>query len=213
MGKGERPSAEVEAFMALPAPRRSTFADLWSVPDDCVGEIIAGELVVSPRPAPAHAFAQLGLGAELKGPFQKGRGGPGGWLILPEPELHLSQEALVPDLAGWKDGRLPPFKEAAIEIAPDWLCEILSPRTEARDRGAKARAYARAGVAHYWLLNPRTRTLEVWRLEGGRWVVLDLFEGDAHVQAEPFDAVPLDLGELWRGPPPSPQELDADGGA
>lgn len=197
--------------MGLPARRTITYADLWSVPETCVGEIIAGELVVSPRPAPPHAFAQLGLGAELKGPFQKGRGGPGGWLILPEPELHLSGEALVPDLAGWREDRSPRFDKAAIEIAPDWICEILSPRTEAKDRGTKARSYAREGVSHYWLINPRTRTLEVWRLEGGRWVVLDLFEGGALVQAEPFDAVPLDLGELWRGPAPNPAELEDDG--
>lgn len=184
--------------MGLPARRSVTADDLWDVPEGMVGEILAGELVVSPRPAPRHSFAQANLDYEVTGPFQRGRGGPGGWVFLTEPELHLSGEVLVPDLAGWRRERLPALSDdSALMVSPDWVCEILSPRTEARDRGAKARSYAREGVSHYWLVNPSLRTLEVWRLEGGRWVVVDLFQGAVEVRVEPFEAAPIALGELW----------------
>lgn len=172
--------------------------DLESVPDAMIGELLAGELLVSPRPSPRHGYAQHGLDNEVTGPFQKGRGGPGGWLFLCEPELHLGGDALVPDLAGWRRERLPFLSdESSISVAPDWVCEVLSPRTEARDRGAKAKAYAREGVRHYWLCNPLLRTLEIWRLQGELWVVVDVFEGDRPVRAEPFEAAPITLGELW----------------
>lgn len=184
--------------MALTARRLRGYDDLWSVPDHQIGEIIAGELVVSPRPAPRHAYAQHSLDYEVTGPFQKGRGGPGGWVFLTEPELHLGEDVVVPDLTGWHKERLQIIPdEAALSIAPDWICEVLSPRTEAKDRGEKARIYAREGVGYYWLCNPALRTLEVWRLEAGRWVVLDVFHGEGEVRAEPFDAVALKLEELW----------------
>lgn len=184
--------------MALPAHRLASYDELEAVPDPMVGELLNGELVVSPRPAPAHGFTQHSLGDEVTGPFQKGRGGPGGWIFLTEPELHLSGDALVPDIAGWRRERAGLFNgPAAISVAPDWVCEVLSPRTEARDRGVKARAYAREGVAHYWLVNPTLRTLEVWRNLSGLWVVVDLFEGEAPVHAEPFDAIAIELGVLW----------------
>ena len=191
--------------MGLPAQRLATYDDLWSVPDHQIGEIIAGELVVSPRPAPRHAYAQHSLDYEVTGPFQKGRGGPGGWIFLVEPELRLSGEALVPDIAGWRRERMPLITDdAAIDLAPDWICEVLSPRTEARDRGDKARSYAREGVKHCWLCNPRLRTLELWRLDHGMWVVEEVFHGEGELRAEPFDAVPLLLAELWA--PGSEQE-------
>ena len=193
--------------MGQPARRLATHADLWDVPDTMVGEILAGELQMLPRPLPRHAFAQSSLSGEISSPFQKGRGGPGGWIFLCEPELHLRDDVLVPDLAGWRRERLPAVPEsAALDLAPDWVCEILSPRTEALDRGLKAQIYAREGVRWYWLLNPRTHTLEVWRLEQGRWLVLDFHQGDAAIRAEPFDAVPIELGALWAPGPESPLE-------
>src|SRR5690606_30130204 len=120
-----------------------------------------------PRPAAIHAVAASVLGGELSGPFHRGRGGPGGWVILDEPELHLGGDVLVPDLAGWRRERMPEIPDAAgFELAPDWVCEVLSPSTEAVDRAQKVRLYAREGVAHVWLLNPRGRTLEVLALDG-----------------------------------------------
>jgi Uma2 family endonuclease len=186
--------------MARPglAKRSATYADVLKVPDHLVAEILEGELYATPRPTVPHAVAASTLGSELGSPFQQGRGGPGGWWILDEPELHLGPDVVVPDLAGWRRTRVPQLPNTpAMTIAPDWVCEVLSPSTEALDRIPKLRVYAREGVPHVWFVNPRTQTLEVLRLESGRWVVVAAHDGDASVRVEPFDAVPLDLFRLW----------------
>jgi Uma2 family endonuclease len=179
-------------------------AAFQAAPDTMVAEILDGELHTMPRPARPHTNAASVLGGELHGPFRRGIGGPGGWVILDEPEIHLGPkpDKVVPDLAGWRRERMPdavgPVDAAAYyEVAPDWVCEILSPATEAVDRGKKMRIYRREGVGHAWLINPITRTLEVYRLESGRWVLLDTYDDDAVVRAEPFDAIELPLGLLW----------------
>lgn len=161
-----------------------------------------------PRPKPRHARAGGRLAAELDGPFDRGRGGPGGWIVLVEPELHLGPkpDKLVPDLAAWRRERFPrevmeadaDTEPAAITTAPDWICEILSEATEAIDRGRKMRIYRRENVRHVWLLDPRSRTLEVYRLNArNHWEELETYDGDLTVPAEPFDAVGLDLSTLW----------------
>lgn len=179
----------------------ATYADLEALPPHVVGELIAGELFVSPRPAIRHSMAASALGGELFGPFQRGRGGPGGWLILDEPELHFGEDVLVPDLAGWQRARVPPeaLKAAAMTLAPDWLCEVLSPSTARLDRERKLDVYAREGVRHVWLLDPLARTLEVFRLEEGRYRLLGTHPGEATVRAEPFEALALQLRVLWEG--------------
>ncbi len=178
--------------------KRANDANLEAVPEHQVGERIAGELHVSPRPAFPHAEACSLLGGELMGPFHKGRGGPGGWRIVFEPELRLGEDVLVPDLAGWRRERLPePPRQGPVPVAPDWLCEVLSPSTEARDRSVKLPLYARAGVRHVWLVDPDVRTLEVFRLEGPRYTLLDTHSDAARVRAEPFDVLELELGGLW----------------
>ncbi|MBI5525338.1 MAG: Uma2 family endonuclease [Deltaproteobacteria bacterium] len=181
------------------AKRRATYADIEALPDNVVGEIIDGELVVSPRPAPRHSRAASHLGGIVGPPFDFGQGGPGGWIILDEPELHLGEHVLVPDLAGWRRERVPALPDdPAWLIAPDWICEVLSPSSGARDRTRKLRIYAEEGVRHAWLIDPAIKTLEVYRREGAGWLLLAAFEGDAKVRAEPFDAVELDIGLLWR---------------
>lgn len=170
-----------------------------NAPDNVVAEIIDGELSLMPRPR--HAKAATRLAGALRGFHDPDDGDPGGWVVLIEPELHLGPQpdVLDPDLAGWRRERLPEEpEEAAIRVTPDWVCEILSDRTEAMDRGPKRRIYRREGVGHLWLCDPRIQTLEVYRLEGGRWTELDTFEGDTKVRAEPFEAIELDLGRLWR---------------
>jgi Uma2 family endonuclease len=179
-------------------------AAFQAAPSEMIAEILDGELHLMPRPRPLHARTSSKLGAQLDGPFDAGEGGPGGWVILDEPELHLGPkpDKIVPDLAGWRRERLPPnvFDEDApghIAVPPDWLCEVLSSGTEATDRGKKLRIYRRERVGHVWLVNPTLRTLEVYRLEGDHWVLLDTFEGDTKIRPEPFSAVELDLGTLW----------------
>jgi len=178
--------------------RPATYEDLEAIPPNCVGEIVDGELYVSPRPAFPHARAAFNLAGWLKGPFDAGEGGPGGWLLLFEPELHLSGNALVPDVAGWRRERMPVMPDvAASTLAPDWVCEVLSPSTAVLDREKKMRAYARQGVSHLWLVDPLQQALEVYRLAGSRWSQQGTWKGQGPVRAEPFEALELKLGVLW----------------
>jgi Uma2 family endonuclease len=188
--------------MADPPKRRATYEDVLAAPEHKVAEIIDGELILSPRPAMPHAAAASALAEELGPPFKRGRGGPGGWIILYEPELHLAGEILVPDLGGWRRATVDTLTSAAyFTIRPDWVCEVLSPSTERYDRGEKLPRYARAGVSHAWLVNPLQRTLEVLRLSAEtptQWLTLGVFRDDARVKAEPFEVFELELGVLWQ---------------
>lgn len=188
-----------------PTSRRpaATYEDLLAVPDHLVAEILDGDLYTSPRPAPRHADASAGLGGALRGPFDRGRGGPGGWRILGEPELHLGRDVIVPDLAGWRRERLPRLPdEAHFAIAPDWVCEVLSPSTAAMDRVKKLAIYARESVSHAWLVDPLAQMLEVFRLHDGRWTLVGTWAGTDSIRAEPFEALDLDLTLLWDDPTP-----------
>ena len=188
------------ADRADPAKRRDTYEDLLAVPEHLVAELIDGTLVTRPRPAAPHALAAAVLRVELGGPFHRGKdGGPGGWVLLHEPELHLrGGHVLVPDLAGWRRERMPEVPStAAFELAPDWVCEVLSASTEATDRADKMPLYALEKVRHLWLVDPIARTLETYRLERDRWTLLATWRDDAVVRAEPFDAIELELAALW----------------
>ena len=182
--------------------RAATYEDLVAAPDHFVAELVDGELWTSPRPAPRHARASSRLGYLIGPPFDEGRGGPGGWIILDEPELHLGAHALVPDLAGWRLERMPRVPDTAyVTLAPDWVCEVLSPSTAILDRAKKLRIYAAHDVRHAWLVDPILRTLETLRNEGGHWVLLDTCTGNAGVRVEPFEAIELELGRLWPDEP------------
>jgi Uma2 family endonuclease len=184
--------------MASSVKRAATYDDLLRVPSHRVAEIVGGELHVSPRPASRHALAASLLGSALVVPFHQGRGGPGGWWILFEPELHLGADVIVPDLAGWRRERMPSFPDTpAFTLAPDWVCEVVSPGTESLDRARKMPVYARERVGHLWLVNPLARTLEAFRLAEDGWLLLGTYEGAARFRAEPFDTVELELGLLW----------------
>jgi Uma2 family endonuclease len=183
---------------ARPVKVGATYEDLRALPDNLVAEIFDGELYATPRPAAPHAHAHYVLGVELGGPFHRGRNGPGGWLILSEPELHFGANVLVPDLAGWRRSRMNTLPATSyFTLAPDWICEVLSPSTENIDRAKKLGIYARAGVEHAWLVNPLLQTLEVLTLADGRWTLAAAHEGNANVRAVPFDAIELELGALW----------------
>lgn len=185
-------------MIAIRAQHPATLMDLESVPENMVGEIIRGCLTTSPRPSPRHANASSVLGGDLSGPFHLGRGGPGGWRLLDEPELHLDDDVLVPDLAGWRRERLPQLAdEAAFTLCPDWVCEVLSPATARMDRIEKMPIYASAGVQHLWLIDPVWKSLEVFRLADGCWLLLGMHRDDERVRAEPFEAVELELTPLW----------------
>lgn len=184
--------------MRNPPDRPATFKDLESVPEGKNGEIIDGELFISPRPRPVNGFTSSALGAEVGAPFHLGRGGPGGWWILDEPELHLGDDALIPDLAGWRRERAPGLpKEAAFTVVPDWICEVLAPSTARLDLVKKLPRYARDGVQHAWMVDPVARTLLIYRRAESFWMLVASHEGKEKVRAEPFDAIEIDLTHLW----------------
>ncbi|MEZ4222349.1 MAG: Uma2 family endonuclease [Polyangiaceae bacterium] len=185
--------------MSDAARRVATYDDILAAPANKVAEILGGELRLSPRPAKPHAAAASALGEELGPPFKRGRGGPGGWILLDEPELHLGADVVVPDLGGWRRERLPVLtdEEPHFTLAPDWACEVLSASTARYDRAEKLPICAREGVSHVWLVDPVDRLLEVLRLENGRYSLLGVHRDQALVRAEPFDAIELELGVLW----------------
>jgi len=190
------------------ARRRATYEDLLKVPEPLVAEIIDGDLITTPRPAVPHARATWVIAQDV-GPFDREPGSPdapSGWWILFEPEPHFDEDVLVPDLAGWRRARMPVLPNAAaLTQAPDWLCEVVSPATGAIDRGRKMRVYARQAVEYLWLVDPLAHTLEIYRLEGGRWVVASTHGGADIVRAEPFDTVEIAIGRWWLAPaPPAP---------
>jgi Uma2 family endonuclease len=184
----------------MPARKRATYEDVLQAPAHCVAEVIDGVLYTQPRPATAHGLAASALGEELGPPFKRGRGGPGGWVILDEPELHLGPEPdiVVPDLAGWRRERMAVVPHAPhLSLAPDWACEVVSPSTAGVDRAEKRPLYARERVSHVWLVDPLVQTLELFRLDGEGYRLLQAWRGDTKVRAEPFDAIELDLATLW----------------
>ncbi len=180
-----------------PPRGEATYADLEALPPHVVGELVGGRLYVSPRPALRHSRAASRLGQRLA-PAERGPGTPGGWILLDEPELHLGRDVLVPDLAGWRRERMPELPDTVgVTLAPDWVCEVLSPSTAALDRTQKMGVYAREAVRHLWLVDPLLQLLEVYRLEAGRWSLLEAHSGAVTVRAEPFEALTLALGDLW----------------
>ncbi|MGB5735345.1 MAG: Uma2 family endonuclease [Thiohalocapsa sp.] len=185
--------------MPHPAERLATYEDLLALPEHLVGEIMRGALYTQPRPAPRHARAYSALGYLIGGPFDGGLGGPGGWWIIDEPELHLGGDILVPDLAGWRRKRMPALPETAwFELAPDWVCEILSPSTAATDRAVKMPIYAREQVSNLWLIDPDAHTLEVYERQGnGHWLLLETLRDDDAVSQPPFEATRFSLDGLW----------------
>ena len=184
--------------MANLAPRNATYEDVLQAPPNLVAEILNGRLHTHPRPSPRHAYATSSLDGRLFDPFGEGKGGPGGWWILVEPEVHLGLEVMVPDLASWKKESLPELPEDAwIALAPDWVCEVLSASTAQTDRSIKLPLYAAEGVSHCWLIDPVLKTLEAYELTNRKWTLLATLKEDDSVRLPPFDAVAFPLDALW----------------
>jgi Uma2 family endonuclease len=184
--------------MAEVVNKRATYADVEAAPEGVIAEIIDGQLVTQPRPARRHNGAATNLIAELAPPYQRGRGGPGGWIFLFETEVMLGEDLLVPDIAGWRTGRLSNLPETNwISVPPDFVCEVLSRYTEKRDRTAKRRIYAEAGVPYYWLIDPRRQTLEAFELVKGDWRPTGDWRAADEVRARPFDDIAFSLADLW----------------
>ncbi|MCP4996996.1 MAG: Uma2 family endonuclease [Gammaproteobacteria bacterium] len=185
--------------MSQPDQQPARYADLLDLPENVVGEILDGELHTHPRPAPKHARAYSVLGGSLGESYDWGEGGPGGWWILDEPEIHLSSNVLVPDLAGWRRERMPELPDSAwFELSPDWVCEILSPSTARTDRITKMPIYACEGVKHLWLVDPDLQTLEIYKLNASsHWTLISTLKDDDILRCAPFDKVEFSLRVLW----------------
>ena len=182
--------------------RRATYQDVLDAPPDKVAEVVDGTLYIFDRPTFLHTLASSTLGRYIGTPFHDGRGGPGGWWILNEPQLHLGEDIVVPDIAGWRRERMPVYPDTAyFTLAPDWVCEVLSPSTRKLDLGGKSAVYARAGVRYLWFVDPIARSLEARVLRGGKWVAIATLHDDATVSLPPFEAISFSLGDLW--PPPT----------
>ena len=180
------------------ASPRATYQDVLDAPPHIVAEIVDDTLYTHPRPAPTHGEASSGLMGCIVPPFRFGRGGPGGWRIHFEPELHLGEDIVVPDIAGWRRERMSELpKTAFFTLAPDWVCEILSPSTRKFDLGDKRAVYAREGVDYLWLVDPDARSLEVLKLRGIGWLSIDKLFDEATVSLPPFEAIGFNLGDLW----------------
>ena len=183
---------------ATQLPEPASYQDVLDAPPHKVAEIIDGTLHMNPRPAPRHAWASSGLGARIGTPYNYGDGGPGGWWIIDEPELHLGEDILVPELGGWRRERMPEHPDTAyFTLSPDWVCEVLSPSTRAIDQGRKREIYAREGVARLWFVDPDARTLEAFELREGQWVLLKTLTDNDPVSLPPFDAISFRLDDLW----------------
>jgi Uma2 family endonuclease len=177
--------------MAETATASATYADIEALPPHVVGEILIGRLVTHPRPTPRHIMTGSAVSGILSGPYQFGDDGPGRWVFAAQPELHLGLHVTVPDIAGWRRKRLTPAvaDKAYFDIAPDWICELLSPSTERYDKGDKRRICATYGVPHLWHLDPPARTLEVFLLQEQSWLLTHTFVDQDEVSAPPFDAI------------------------
>lgn len=174
---------------------QALYQAIEALPESVVGELINGQLYTQPRPSGLYALIASNLGADLVNPFSRGRGGPGGWWIIDEPEVHLMRDAevVVPDIAGWRRERMPRIPEdQRFGVVPNWVCEILSPSTASKDREVKLPLYACYGVRHAWLIDPMARRLEVFTLENGQWVAVACFANEESICAPPFEAISLD---------------------
>lgn len=184
--------------MGKPTRRAATYEELSAVPEHRVGEIIDGDLYTFPRPSCLHARAAFRLSSRLGPPFDEGVGGPGGWILLTEPELHLGPHVVVPDIAGWRRERLSELPDVPhFTMAPDWICEVLSPATERIDRLKKLRVYAEAGVRHAWLVSPAMRSLEVYLSSGNQFALTATHADSELARAEPFAELEIELAALW----------------
>src|SRR5215210_269172 len=177
--------------------RPATVRDLDDLPEDVVGHIVEGELIVLPRPDAPHVEAAGVLHGVLFNAFWRELGDPGGWVILPEPKILFGKQLLVPDLAGWKVDRYLRPQKGPYEVMPDWVCEILSPSTAGFDRATKLPIYSQSGIGHAWVIDPIARTLEVFRQQQEGWLFAAAFQNRDKVRAEPFEAIEIDLSLLW----------------
>ncbi len=176
----------------------ATYQDVLDAPENMVAEIIYGKLNIHPHPAFQYTRARSVLGSKIGGPFDYDDEGPRGWAILNKPEVHIDGNIVVPDLTGWRRERMPVMPEVPyFTLAPDWICEVLSPSTMRHDRVEKRQIYADAKVTYLWHIDPDAKTLEAYELSGDSWLLTHVRSEDNTCDVPPFEAAPFNLGVLW----------------
>ena len=185
--------------VSTPAKRLATYEDILGLPEGVRAEVIAGEVLVQPSPTPSHQSVISEIYAELRNPFQRGRGGPGGWWFIQDVDVDFGQHDIYrPDITGWRRDQVPQFPATRpVPDRPDWLCEGLSPRTASRDQGEKRATYARVGVPWYWLADPQNRTITVLRLSSEGYVIERTVGDEGMAALPPFEAVAIDLASVF----------------
>lgn len=180
------------------ASKYATYEDLLSLPENVTGQIVDGVLYTQPRPAFRHQRGTTQLASKLSERFDSDGHGPPEWFIFTEPEVHFGRHVLVPDIAGWRRSTMPEWPdEAYTSICPDWVCEALSPSTAKFDRIQKLPIYFEFGVSHVWILDPTEHTVEIFKHARGGYQLIGTHKDDDRLQAEPFDALTIDLSKLW----------------
>ncbi len=207
--------------MTEPARKVYTYEDILALDEKLHAELLDGMIYIdgvplgsvvptvgmAPAQLPRHAKSQRVLGKIIGGPFDDdhGDGGPGGWWIFIEVDVLLASGTVRPDLSGWRRERLPQPDVRPIATRPDWVCEIISPTSIRQDRVAKRRAYAKAGIPHYWIVDPDARTLEALELQSDRWLEVGTWsEGDV-ARIAPFEPVEVPVGRLFLPPETRPE--------
>jgi Uma2 family endonuclease len=199
--RASRRYIEAMAELAVTLAHPPTLADIDALPPHMKGEIIDGVFYAMTRPRGAHQSVAGAIHADLYGPYQRGRGGPGGWWILPEPGIEfVNSPEVSPDVAAWRRARMPSLSNAkSIRVAPDWVCEVLSNSTRRYDLRTKKPFYARAGVSWLWVVDPAAQLVTAHRLEHGNWVEVGVWSDEGDARIPPFDDVPLDVSAWWEG--------------
>ncbi|MBK9953013.1 MAG: Uma2 family endonuclease [Candidatus Competibacteraceae bacterium] len=184
--------------MTATALKFATYEDLFDLPENLVGEIIHGQLITQPRPAPKHIVASSALGEELVSPFQKD-----GEAVQAAGGFWMSRNCILARIFWcpiWPAGGgnvCPPCRIRPFTLPPDWVCGVLSPGTARIDRADKMPIYAEYGVSFLWLIDPALHTLEAFVLRDGHWSLEHVYQENDEVRAVPFDAVAFSLAGLW----------------
>ena len=175
-----------------PFKKNATYDDLYSIPDGWTGEIIDGDLYAFPRPRSIHARAITRL-SRLLGDYDDDD-----WIILAAPEVRFGKHLLVPDVVGWRRARMPELPDVQVfQLAPDWVCEGLSPSTARLDKGRKREIYAKAGVGHLWFADPALQIVDALELDGKHYREIHIGVGDARIALPPFPRL-IELAKLWK---------------
>ncbi|MRG94410.1 Uma2 family endonuclease [Polyangium spumosum] len=189
--------------MNEPTGKPATYEDLCALPPNVMGEILDGVLYTQPRGQrcpQAHAVSVLIR--RLYRPFYREIDGPGGWWVYFKCPFELpGSPEVVPRLVGWRRERLPHLpSDESIKVVPDWVAEVLSPATRDYNLRIKRPFYAKHGIPWMWIVDPETRVLVASRLEHGRWFEVGTWREDDRARIAPFDAIELDLSDLWFPP-------------